>query len=628
MSFTPDTIHLLYVDADSSLSEVAATLEREDERLSVATATSADDALAYLADNHVDCIVSAYDLPGVDGLDFLDSVRTDDTSLPFILFPANGSESLASRAIAAGVTDYLPQHDDASQYTELATRILDAVTDDNAETDNGNKQRLRTIIDSLPHLLYVVDEDGNYRLVNETLAQFHDTTVDDIEGASVADVLGDSHAENFYDDLNEVLDSGTSTRISEVTMADASGEEHVFEPRLLPHECDEMQAVLGIATEITERKAREAQLEALNQTTNDMMAADSQEAVVELGVEAARDVLGLEASAIHLLDEEQGGLAPVAMTDPLRDLIGNPPTFTGADSIAWRVYEDGEMLALDDVHNDPDIHNPDSPVKSEIYLPIDNYGILIAGSPTAKAFDHQDLILGEILVGHIATALEQIEQTEELRNREQELASQNDRLEEFASVVSHDLRNPLNVAQGRLSLAQETGETEHLDAAAGALDRMETLIEDLLTLARTGNEISETETIDLGILVENCWEIVETTEADIEISVEGTIEADRSRLRQLLENLIRNAIDHSDGDVMLTVGRLSDGFYIEDDGPGIPEDIRDEIFDTGYSTSEEGTGFGLSIVSQVADAHGWDVHVTESEAGGARFEITAISFSE
>ncbi len=209
-------------------------------------------------------------------------------------------------------------------------------------------------------------------------------------------------------------------------------------------------------------------------------------------------------------------------------------------------------------------------------------------------------------------------------SREQELQLQNNRLEEFASVVSHDLRNPLNVAQGRLEMAQSEHESEHLDCATQACDRMERLIEDLLTLAREGAKVQKTETVDIGVLAEKCWETVETPEADIRVEMEQSEQADRSRLRQLLENLYRNAIEHGGESVTVTVGELDDGFYVEDDGSGIPSDQRESVFDTGYSTADDGTGFGLSIVKQVVEAHGWDIGVTEGADGGARFEITGI----
>jgi PAS domain S-box-containing protein len=210
------------------------------------------------------------------------------------------------------------------------------------------------------------------------------------------------------------------------------------------------------------------------------------------------------------------------------------------------------------------------------------------------------------------------------RRWERDLQRQNEQLERFASIVSHDLRNPLNVAQGRLELAQEECDSEHLDDVEDALERSQTLIDDLLTLAREGNRVDDIEAVDIGTLMQNCWHNVETGKATISADIERTIRADQSRLQQLLENLYRNAIEHGGDGVTVTVGTLSDGFYIEDDGPGIPADEREDVFDAGYSTTEGGTGFGLSIVQEIADAHGWKIRVTDGSDGGARFEITGV----
>ncbi|MXR40434.1 hypothetical protein GRX01_03570 [Halobaculum sp. WSA2] len=212
----------------------------------------------------------------------------------------------------------------------------------------------------------------------------------------------------------------------------------------------------------------------------------------------------------------------------------------------------------------------------------------------------------------------------EHRQATSELERQNEQLEEFASVVSHDLLNPLQVAEGRLELAREEHDSEHLDAVARAHERIDALIDDLLTLAREGKQVNELEPVDMGILTENCWQNVATTDGTLMADVERTFQADRSRLQQLLENLMHNAVEHGGGDVTITVGELDGGFYVEDDGPGIPDDKRDDIFEAGYSTAEDGTGFGLSIVKQVAEAHDWHVRVTDGSDGGARFEITGV----
>jgi signal transduction histidine kinase len=213
----------------------------------------------------------------------------------------------------------------------------------------------------------------------------------------------------------------------------------------------------------------------------------------------------------------------------------------------------------------------------------------------------------------------------EQREREAELQQQNERLEEFASVVSHDLRNPLNTIDGRLELARGDCDSEHLVEAEAALDRCQTLVDDLLTLAREGRRVAETEPISVSELVERCWRTVETGRATLRTDVDRTVVGNRSRVQQLLENLLRNAIDHGGDSVTITVGEVENGFYVADDGPGIPEEIRDEVFESAHSTVQGNTGFGLAIVKEIVDAHGWEISIGEASAGGARFEITGVT---
>ena len=207
-----------------------------------------------------------------------------------------------------------------------------------------------------------------------------------------------------------------------------------------------------------------------------------------------------------------------------------------------------------------------------------------------------------------------------------ELERQNERLDQFASVVSHDLRNPLQVLRGALDGARATDDLTHLDRGEQAIERMEVLIDDVLSLARQGQPIDETESVSLTAVADSCWEVVDAADATFVVADDYQFRADPSRLRQLLENLYRNAIEHGGTDVTVTVGRLpdGDGFYVADDGPGIPPEARDEVFESGYSTADGGTGFGLAIVGEIVDAHGWEIAVTESEGGGARFEITGV----
>lgn len=224
----------------------------------------------------------------------------------------------------------------------------------------------------------------------------------------------------------------------------------------------------------------------------------------------------------------------------------------------------------------------------------------------------------------------------ERKEYEQELADQNERLEQVASVLSHDLRNPLQVAMGHVELAQEANSADHLDTVARMLEQMEDWIDDMLasiengeSIIRGGGMTKATETADLSETAKASWERVSTADATLNIETEQTVRAGQASLQQLFENLFRNAVEHGGSNVTVTVGSLEDpdGFYVGDDGQGLSEVNESQMFDAGYTTAEAGTGLGLHIVSEIIEAHDWEISVTESKAGGARFEITGVTIA-
>ena len=373
-----------------------------------------------------------------------------------------------------------------------------------------------------------------------------------------------------------------------------------------------------------DRVERESRVERLHGATRTLVRADSREAIAERAVEAATDVLGFSIVTVRVHDEEAGGLVPSAVSPEAAELLPDREAFTpDGGSLNWAAFEAGETRMFDDIGT-TDALDADTALRSLLIVPIGEYGTIAVGETEPAVFDGVDEYLAGILATAAETAFQAEARTRRLADRTAELERQNDRLAEFAGVVSHDLRNPLEVARGRTELARDECDSEHLTAVERAHDRMAALIDDLLTLAREGDPVTDAAPVDLGRVVGSCWRTVDTRDATLRAEAEGMIAADEGRLKQLLENLIRNAIEHGGADVTVTVGTLPDGFYVADDGPGIDPERREAVFDAGHSTSQSGTGFGLRIVEQVADAHGWSVRAVESEAGGARFEITGV----
>lgn len=197
----------------------------------------------------------------------------------------------------------------------------------------------------------------------------------------------------------------------------------------------------------------------------------------------------------------------------------------------------------------------------------------------------------------------------------------------IASVISHDLRNPLDVATAHLRAARETGDEEHFDEVVQSHDRMEQIIQDVLTLARGERAVDITATVDLGQIAADAWSTVDTDGASLTVRDDlPAIRADPDRLTRLFENLYRNSVEHAGADeeaTEVTVGSVDGGFFVADDGGGIPPAEREHVFEAGYSAggSPAGTGLGLTIVERIAAAHDWQLTLTESTAGGARFEF-------
>jgi PAS domain S-box-containing protein len=212
------------------------------------------------------------------------------------------------------------------------------------------------------------------------------------------------------------------------------------------------------------------------------------------------------------------------------------------------------------------------------------------------------------------------------KERERELERQNEQLKDMRNVISHEIRSPVSVATDSLVLYRESGEPQYLDKIETAVERIDSLVDQILELSEFEMEVGETRGVPLKEAALDAWEMVSSDGNELRIESSRAIEADPHQFQQALENLFQNAVEHNDGPMTISVGTIDSGFYVEDCGTGIPEPERTDVFESGYTTDPDHTGFGLNIVKQIVVGHGWEIEICDGEDGGARFEITGVTF--
>ncbi|QLG29957.1 PAS domain S-box protein (plasmid) [Halorarum halophilum] len=638
-----ETIKVLHVDDDPDVTELAAEfLERGNDRFDMVTETNAGDGLDRLTEDEIDCIVSDYQMPGMDGREFLAAVREAHPDLPFILFTGQGSEEIASDALSLGATDYLQKALGPEQYELLANRITNAVEHDRARQWASSLERVRTIV-----------RDVNQALVRASSRQEIETRT--------CEIISEPDPVQFV--VFSEVDPDT-TRVEPRTWAGVDGGETFLDAVDItigkhtnglqtPHERAVHDREVAASLDIQEDPAFDPWREAVNASGFHALAvvpieyeADLYGLVALYGsrpqpVDNARDLLeelgGDIAHAFYAIDTQRKleksearyrNLAETASDAILR--IDDTSTITYANPATERLfgYSQSELrdTALTELMPErlSDQHNEGI----ERYLrtgerQLDWSGVNLPGQHKDGTEIPLAITFGEFKEGDQQFFTGFIRDVTEREEQRAELQHQIKYLDEFAGTVAHDLRNPLNVVAGRLELAKAECDIKHLDVAVATLEQMEDLIEDLFTFAQQGQTVHKVEPVALADVVDTARRVVECEAVTVKAGPDlGTIVGSRSSVSALVENLFRNAVEHGGPNVTIRVSMLEEGIAVEDDGPGISEDKRADVFEPGYTTKDEGTGFGLNIVKKVVDAHGWDITVTGGADGGARFEIT------
>jgi PAS domain S-box-containing protein len=708
---TSTPIRVLHVDDEPEFGDmVAEFLEREDAQLDVTSVTSAAAGIERLDGAQFDCVVSDYDMPDQNGLQFFESVRDSHPDLPFILFTGKGSEDVASDAISAGVDDYLQKQGGTGQYTLLAHRITNAVAQYRSKQEiEASQERLSLFFEQSPLGALEWTESFDVARMNEKAEEILGFTEEELVGSSWRRLIPESEQDGVAELFAEMLTESKAYDIEQETLtSDGERIRCEWHHRVVRDELGDVITIFSKFQNVSQRVQREKELaeeraftEQALDTLEDVFYVVETDGTLtrwneRLGAVTGHSDVTLDGKDIRTLFAEddhdrisgaieeaiETGTATVEarlltaaseevsyeltgkrLTDPHGEFVGIvgigrdlserkerkaeiqfardllDQTERIADVGGWEIETaTDEVFWTENLFDMLGVDYGQAPPLGEaldVYLEEDRQRVANAIETAVAAAESFDVEArferhdGELRWFRIqGKPVLQDGEVVRLRGAVQDITDHKQRekqLEQFASIVSHDLRNPLNVAEGRLELAREECDSEHLPSVAQAHERMRDLIADLLELARGDERVSAMELVDLGELAGQCWNAVETGDATLVNEAETHFHADQSQLRQLLENLIRNAVEHGGDDVTITIGDQPDGFYVADDGQGIPPEDREQVFEPGYSTSTEGTGFGLSIIRQITEAHGWTVSLDTSTDGGIRFDVTGVA---
>ncbi|QSG04295.1 sensor histidine kinase [Natranaeroarchaeum sulfidigenes] len=621
-------LDVLLVGASETLDQVERALDGVDDAATVQSVPAPDG----IADHDPDIAVVCHDADaGIEGTSQLSMVRLRLPDVPVVVIANDPGTDFVSEAFDTGAADVMslpPEVRIDEDMPVAADRRLRYAAGKGGEFASDS-ELLDSLMEYLPHQVFIKDDRGRIAEASSIAAEEYGLTREQMIGLTDQELFSPEYARDLWAEESEIMETEDPVINRTEHYTDEAGSDRWINVTKAPRydSDDTVVGIIGTAVDVSDQKRQEQMVNALHAASRDLMSAQSREEIAEIVVDIADDIPDLPVVQVLLVADD--GVEPVCTGET----ANSSAVFDAQRSWCQHAFETGDSqfihLPSNDaapvVRTETEIEDVSEFEPHVVTIPLGDHGVLGFGA-TGDSLDEFGIDLADVLAANVETALSRMTHEEALRAREQELARQNERLEEFAGIVSHDIRNPLSIAKGYLPQTEVDDESK--DEIRHSLDRMERLTDELLTLAKKGQVVGETTPVSLDAVARSAWQEVSTPGVSLEVvSGDAQIEADRDRLVELLANLFTNSVEHgsgpTDSPVVITVGTTPTGFFVEDDGPGIPETERAKVFEQGYTNSDTGTGFGLYIVRTLAEAHGWSVSVDDAALSdtGARFEI-------
>jgi PAS domain S-box-containing protein len=288
-------------------------------------------------------------------------------------------------------------------------------------------ERYERIVETVTDGIYVLDEAGRFRQVNEAFASLTQFDRADLLDRHAAVVFGENFGALDAEARARFERGETDVATFEEEIFTADGEAVVVESRFRPMTLEGGQGRVGVVRDVTERKRFEETLRGLYDSAHDLVEAESAAAVAGEVVETVRSILDIPAVAVYLFDEETGGLAPAARTLDGGFLQSDLPSVPLDEStITGAVYASGETRRYDDLDESQSVRAADSEMRAGLFVPIGDHGVLVAGSPAEGAFDDRTQRLLELVAANAESGVDRVEREAELARQRDHLGALND----------------------------------------------------------------------------------------------------------------------------------------------------------------------------------------------------------